>query len=1009
MKTFLRFIFGFLILIALVIGIAFTSPVQTAAVNFAGKKFVGEDFRVDKVSVGLSSAEITGLVLKKDGMHVTVPNFLIEARFLGVISSNEIVIEKILAKDISVDVSKMTQSQEQKADDAKKESDKPTPTEIQEFFKAFQTPKVRIKEMNINGHVSLPENKSASFEVLSDKNNTTEGVALNFNLVYSDTTAEAPLGNAQIKGTLVALQNENNLWHSISHDGSIILKAGTLLKQQNTLNTSAKIAYANDVLNEISCSVASEKSTHPILNITGKPTDKIIHVAALFILQSTELAQWMDDSMLPFFDLNGQADANVDLSTFDITANTNGNITAADFSKINPLLASIAQIQAEWKSDFSFQTNQQIFHLETLHFQLNESKTSARITASTEQKISLNLKNVTQPVFSNNGDVAKVKASNITPALLASMLPPLVTWENIDADLTVVSKDENIFATAGANVRKFLAKENEKALTNPLNIQASASIESDSSEIRVKPLKISIAESATNIALANASVEAYVAMENFAWKSVKLDSQANLTGITKQPVLSELLKIVNGKINLAAEASNQGSINITYSVKGEDISSVNKSIRLISLNGNGSMDKENAIKLDLTAGLETGTHKSDVIAKADFQMLPDAWKASATINSNEIFVDDFITLKDILLKEQSAQANVPSQPTPQETEQSTEGIPLFMKGDGGINVSLSKIHYQALDIADTKLRVKFAHGSIDLEECKTLVDKMNVQANGSLKLKSENNQNSYALDSKVDIKDIDPTVLMQKFANSDALKMLNAQFNADGAFTSQADNLGELAKNIQGHFDVSSKNGIIHPFQTSNIIERTSGVIDILGKVREAAGREKSLAEDVYDYFKEIKYDQLSLKLKRDGSMDISIPEVLLKQADLAFQGSGNIAYNAASFMDSKLSGNLKLDAKGTPGKLLEQIGLIKSDATETESTLLSGPSFTIGGSLKDPDFSNFSKVLSDAIAASAKAKANEKTGNESSNTTPTKEETRKANIEKGLNALENILNRKKE
>ncbi len=1005
MKTILRVFVYLIILLALVIGALWTSPVQTFVANYAGKAFVDPEFSVDSVSVGLNGVEIQKLNVRKDNIRTQVESFQAETSLLALLGGN-IRIKNLTGSGIVINVNE--------TDSAKKEEAKQdtaaskTEDSLQEFFKPFTTPLVRIEKINISGRINLPKDKSASFSVLSDPSKSIEGVGLTFHVVYTDITPKAALASAEINGSLTALQNSNQQWDSIAHEGTIFLQSGTVLKQANTLNTKADIRYKNDLLQSITASIIPEKFQLSLLDIEGKPSGKKINVLANFNLQSSSLESWMDTSKLPAFNLKGTGAAEVDLASLDIDAKTSGNISVSNLSRVNALFASLGSIQSQWNAQFVFHAKQTILDANVIRFDLTESKTNAEISLTNAQSFSVELKDTPKPVFSKSGEVAKLTANNISPALLGAMLPPSVSWKNMSINAVINAGENNDYsANADALMESFSVRQGNQQITQPLNIQTKLLVKNNGNDITAD-LNIPITETATGTNLCTTAINAQAVLgkEKPDWKTADIHLASSFAGLQRLPVLSQYMKPANGNIDLKITAENKKNLPFSLSLSIADLTSTGQKIGTLSGNANGTISEDNTVKIHAVGGLQTNLRKSEFTKDAELQWLNGSWKMHVKVLSKEVFADDFLALKEALIKDQSSQqqSSTGSGPKtePSSTPQPPDEIPIFLNGDGSISISINTIHFKELDIRDATFVVAFQKGSMLVEQCTLAADKMKLDATGALRFVYQNRQSPYAFTGKFNVKDADLNTLMHKIGN-DSLKVLNGTFNANGSFTSDASALDQLLPQMQGDFSVSSLNGTLYPLIGSSITEKGSKVINILEKVREATGSKKTVMEQVYDYFQEIPYDKLSLKIERDASLNIGIPDITVAQKDMLLQGSGTIFYNAIDLGESRVNVNLGINAKGYPAELLQKIGLVAKDTAITDSQFVSGPNVAIGGSLDKLDFSDFSKTLTNALNNYSK---------ETPTIAPKAEETprqdTKPTVQDALKALDSLINKDK-
>ena len=189
-------------------------------------------------------------------------------------------------------------------------------------------------------------------------------------------------------------------------------------------------------------------------------------------------------------------------------------------------------------------------------------------------------------------------------------------------------------------------------------------------------------------------------------------------------------------------------------------------------------------------------------------------------------------------------------------------------------------------------------------------------------------------------------------------------FSVAGHFTGNGETLAQTLERARGTFELSGRAGIFRGLQrTSNKVSMTSKAIElgasVLGsifgsaKVTKAAEKVAGTAyfvDQLAQSLGELNYDQLSVRLVRAKSLNMTLEDFILVAPEIHLLGQGTVTYIADQpLLEQPLSVTLALAGRGKLEQLLGKLRLADGTFDELGYAKTSLP-VTIGGSLAKPD-----------------------------------------------------------
>jgi hypothetical protein len=230
----------------------------------------------------------------------------------------------------------------------------------------------------------------------------------------------------------------------------------------------------------------------------------------------------------------------------------------------------------------------------------------------------------------------------------------------------------------------------------------------------------------------------------------------------------------------------------------------------------------------------------------------------------------------------------------------------------------------------------------------------------------------YSLRADLAVGDWSPASALQA-VNPDAQPTVEGKFDLAAHLLGDGANLTDLAGRIRGDCQATSKGGTFRMLSTS-ITQKTENVgkigaaVAYLGSVtsaitgRKDTGDLSSLPEAVNSFSRSlgsIQYDQMSIVLSRDASLDTALRDFTLIAPEIRMSGSGRLSSREGVAIPAQpLSMDFKLRTRGHGADLLKYLGALDPKKPDDLGYLPCTVPIHIGGTLAKPDHSQLDAAL---------------------------------------------------
>ena len=189
-------------------------------------------------------------------------------------------------------------------------------------------------------------------------------------------------------------------------------------------------------------------------------------------------------------------------------------------------------------------------------------------------------------------------------------------------------------------------------------------------------------------------------------------------------------------------------------------------------------------------------------------------------------------------------------------------------------------------------------------------------------------------------------------------------FTVNGRFTGHGETLARTLERSHGTFDLTSRAGVFRGLQrTTNKISMTSKAVElgasVLGSIfgsekvtrtAEKVAGQAYFVDQLAQSIGELPYDQLSVKLARDESLNVTMEDISLVSPDIRLIGRGTVTHVADKpLLEQPLSASLTIAGRGKLEELFGKLRLLNG-AKDDLGYAKTKETVTLGGTLLRPD-----------------------------------------------------------
>jgi len=335
----------------------------------------------------------------------------------------------------------------------------------------------------------------------------------------------------------------------------------------------------------------------------------------------------------------------------------------------------------------------------------------------------------------------------------------------------------------------------------------------------------------------------------------------------------------------------------------------------------------------------------------------------AALASTRFAVEDLAPLAAVFGPGESGPAGAQGAAAPQ-TEHVPAAAPPWAGLGGQLKVALARVECAGTAFSDVSGTIRAEASAMQIDGFHFRFEEGgDARVNGVLEFAS-GGPRPYSIRADLAIDDFNPAPVFNA-VNPAAPPTVEGKFDVTAHLLGDAPDLADLAGRIRGDCQATSKGGTFRALSTS-VAPKTENVgtigaaVAYLGSVtsaitgRKDTGDMSSPAQAVIAFAKSlspIQYDQMSVVLVRDESLDTTLKDFTLITPETRLGGAGRLSNREGlSILAQPLSMDFKLRARGHEAELLKYLGALDPKKPDDLGYLPCTVPIRIGGTLAKPD-----------------------------------------------------------
>lgn len=974
---------GLVLVLALAVGAAFNSRVQTWAARKALAGQPGLALTLGRVAAGLHHVDVENVRFAQSGAVLTLPSAHVELPLVAA-AREQVEVRRLVARGWTLDLSRLEQtpavvpaapptasrgfslvsSAYADTPPAPAAAVAKVPAVFAGIFDYLKLPvDLALDGVDLAGEVILPvvaNRPPARAKVTITGGGLGVGKAGKFDYVAVVTSdgADAAVRELTIRGTLgVVMDTPRAISRLVAATAAEAIGPQFPTGVKLALDASAaRSSYGESYAVTVSSGakqLAAVETTYP----AGAS-----HLGGNWRLdmRDRDLAPFLFGHALPAFEALGEGSFDTDISFAELHASGRLNTTVNQLEVLDPQLSGLGLVHLT--ADFDVAQRDAATRVDRLAVTLEGAMPVASVQAL--QAFEFNLKTGELNVADPAKDLLGVALQGLPLAWVAPLLAEqgyVATGGDVQGEFAASARNGGFAIRARAPLtisNLAVAQADGKRLVAGLDISltASADYTPQGWQVELAPF-LARAKEVTVL-----SVEGKVgrlAGENQAIKVTgKWSSQ--LPGLLAQPAAQGLATLTSGdgQGDFAGSLGSKQEVQLRLTLANL---SAPGAPSLPSLGADVRLDREADGKIAFSAPLrfERDGRKSDLNLAGTGAIQPAGIVLDARVTSEFLAVEDAQILAAPLAAPPAPAAPAAARPAP-----APPAAPFWAGVTGQIALSLKKVVYGTqFQVTDLTGTLRLNAGAMKLVNARAGFDAQSeVKLEASLDFVPATPR-PYSLAANFALNNFD-TVPAFRAIDPGKLPTVEARINVASQVAATGATLAQLADSARGNFTLTSKGGIFRGFAadlTDRIQKsqsRLTAVASFLGVVADDYVNKAKILGDIAQALAEIPFDQLSVAAVRDGALNLRLTEFSLIAPEVRIGGEGQVRHvEGIPLLARPMELQLNLGARGKLGDLIKRAGLLDARQDNLGYAAFAVP-LKIGGTLANPDTNEIRTAL---------------------------------------------------
>ncbi len=990
---------GVLLVLSLVIvGLAFTSGVQTWAARKALAARPSLRATLDSVSAGLDRIELKAFRAEQDGAIITIPSLSVELPLVDAGLSDKVNVGKLVARGWTVDLSRMASAPAAPAPAAAPSAPAapgaaptaPNPAPSTPATQAAQAAVVRAFE-GVLAQLKLP------VDLMLD------GVDLDGEIILPPAPGGGPAARARLTltggGLGAGKDGRFTLDLNVGFTGeklavtNVTLRSAVVVTMDSARTisrfTAEPVAVATGpqfpagVKLSLAVSAARAATGESYTLTVATPAQQLVAITADLAaanrtlagtwkidLRSADLAPFTLGRALPTFAADGEGKFTTDTAFAEIRTSGRLDVKADRLAVLKPELAAIGAIRLV--AEFDLAQRGDTTRIERLKTDVSGARPVASVQSL--QAFELNAKSGELKVADPARELVAITLHGLPLAWARPFLTDLaLTGGDLRGELAATANNGGmaIRPRAPLAIDGLALAQAGKPLLGAVDLALSLAADYAPAGWQAEVSSLTLRSAGANLFTLKAKAGQLAGKD----QPIKATGQwsASLPALLAQPVAAGAAGIVGGNVSgdfvATVAATTAVEANLAFADLVADPKITAEKLPAISARIRADVAADGKITLDAPLLFTRDGRKSDLtLAGSLTPAKPKGLNIDARLTSSELFVDDVQ-----ILAAPFAGPAAPAAPVAPAKPATRDEQPVWAGVSGQLALALKKVVYaQKFEVADVGGTIRIDAGSLKLVGVRAgLGEGSELKLNGGLTF-SATAPEPYGVAMDLDIVNFDPAAVL-KAINPGQPPTVEGKFTVASRLSGNARNLAELGDRAGGDFTLTSKGGVFRGLSADvsskmATATKTASTVAMLGSLAGSLTGRKDVsdvatkAEAVASLSKMIsavQYDQLNVVLSRDAALNTQLKDFTLIAPELRLSGTGQIEHkDDVALTAQALAMQFQLSARGHTGDLLKTLGTLETEKPDDLGYFASTLPLKVTGTVAKPDTSELQSAL---------------------------------------------------
>lgn len=993
------------VLLVVAVSVAFTSGFQTWAARRALAAQPGMTGTIGSVSAGLKRIEVKDARIVKDGAILTLPSMEAHLPLYSAGVKNKVTITRLVAKGWVLDLSKITPSASSVVSTesirgirsgreavssngfsfiASAFAAVPVPEPVQVFrgiFTQLQLPvDLTLDGVELEGEVILPAPRGKPAPRVKTKI-TGGGLAAGREGIFAfagnaDSEAGvAPISAQALQGTLAATMDTPRTFTRLAVKAEASA-SGTQFPRGVKLNIDAEAlrdaggeSYVLGLVSD-GKQLAGLRAAFPVPRSGPTATTKLNGSWTLNV-RDQDVAPFAINFPIPAFEASGEGTFESDASFGTLQANGKLDATADNLAMFMPELAGVGN--ARVAAAFNLGRRGDAVRIERLTADISSaSKMVAAVRAL--QTFEFNPKSG-ELTADPARDLVGISLQGVPLAWAKPFMGDVtLTGGNLTGELVasareggLVLRSKSPLAMAGVSVTQ-----GDKPLLRNVDISLTPSADYTPQGWQAVLAPLAIASGGKTLLSFDGKAGQLVGAD----RAIKATGRValSLPAVLAQPAAGSTAPLTAGDIAMDFSANLGDKQEVQAKILVTNLAADPKQFpqKLPTIAADLRLDRaaDGNVSIALPLLVERDGRKSDLNLAGKIAPNQAGFVLDAHVSSTLLVVDDVQILA--LPFSSPAKETAPTVVARPDVQPAWAGI------SGKATLALKEIVYsETFRVADVVGTLRLDAGAVKFEGVRAVMGEgSEAKVDGGITFDAKSKE-PYALGMDLSLREFDPAPLFRAM-NPTQPPTVEGRFDVTSKLAGQGGTLADLGSAVRGDFQLASKGGVFRglPVSVASKTELTSkiaaGVASLGNLATVLTGKSDKTLTDISNvaqavaeltkFWQAISYDQLSIVLSRDASLNTVLKNFTLIAPEIRLTGAGEAIHQpGAAFLDEALSMELKLRARGHHADLLKYIGVIDAQPDALGYLGCTLP-LKISGTLGKPDTSELKRALENII-----------------------------------------------